>query len=154
MIFRKLISGHFDILMSQYDQVKKMSCLLGKCQNGVSALYCKEWEPRYPPNTSKRLWYPLKPLRHPQTPPDIPQTPHRHPTDTPHTSPGNTTCQQTTTDANGHRQTYSSSTCQCIGVSGSVCWHVLFPGETFGVSGGCVGGVWGYLSGIHGNRRH
>ena len=28
-----------------------------------------------------------------------------------------------------------------------------FPGDVSGVSGGYMGGVWGYLSGIHGNLR-
>ena len=48
--------------------------LLGLCQNGVLAPYCRDWEPRYPPNTSKRLRFPWIPLRYPHTPP-------RHPTD-------------------------------------------------------------------------
>ena len=92
-----------------------------------------------------------------------PQTPPRHPPDTPQTAPGNTTCQQRTTDANRHHQTYSNSTSQCLWVSGSVwqcllasvgvCWHVMFPEDALGVSGGCLGGVWGHLSGIHLNQR-
>ena len=88
-----------------------------------------------------------------------------HPTDTPQTSPGNTTCQQTTRDANRHRQTYSSSTCQCLAVSGGVCWRLLacsVPwrglGGVWWMSVGCLevsawhswksealGCVWGYL---------
>ena len=34
-----------------------------------------------------------------------------------------------------------------------VCWHVMFPGDALGVSGGCLGGVWGHLSGVNGNQR-
>ena len=29
----------------------------------------------------------------------------------------------------------------------------VFPGDVWGVSGGCLGGVWGYKNGIHGHRR-
>ena len=29
----------------------------------------------------------------------------------------------------------------------------MLPGDIWWVSGGCLVGVWGYLSGIHGNRR-
>ena len=80
------------------------------------------------------------------------QTPPIHHPDTPQTASGNTTCQQTTTDANRHNQTCSNSTFQCLAVSGSVwrclfasvgvCWHVMFPGAIWGVSGGCLGGFW------------
>ena len=34
-----------------------------------------------------------------------------------------------------------------------VCLHVLFNGDVWGVSVGYLGGVRGYLSGIHGNQR-
>ena len=80
-----------------------------------------------------------------------PKISHRHPPDIPQkpqTSPRNTTCQQTTRDANRHRRTYF----QCLAVLGGVCWHVMFPGEALGVSGGCLGGVWRYLSVTHGIR--
>ena len=121
------------------------------CQNSVLALYCKEWEPRYPPNKSKRLWFPWKPLRYPQTPPDIPQKPPRHLTDTPQTSPGNMTCKQRTTNANRHRQTYSSSTGRCLGVSGGVCWRLLMSVGMYCSlerPWGCLGNVWGVSGGI------
>ena len=42
---------------------------------------------------------------------------------------------------------------QCLAVSVGNCWHVVFPGEALGVSGGCLGGVWRYLSVIHAFRR-
>ena len=112
----------------------KKLCLLGRCQNGVLAPYCIDWEPRYPPNTPKRLRFPWIRLRHRQTP-------FRHSTDIPHASPEKTTCRKTATDANWHHQTYSSSTCQCLAVSVGVCWHVVFTGDVLGVSLGCLGGV-------------
>ena len=37
-------------------------------------------------------------------------------------------------------------------MSVGVCWHVVFPGEALGVSGGCLWDVLRYLRGIHGNR--
>ena len=86
-----------------------------------------------------------------QIPSDTPQTPLRHP----HTSPRHPLVtsmnKKTPTNANWHCQTYSNSTRQCLGVSraGSlsllasvvICWHLLFPGDVWGVSGGCLGGV-------------
>ena len=81
----------------------------------------------------------------PRYPTDIPQTSHRHL----QTSPRNTTCQQMTSDANRYRQTCSSSTCQCLAVSGGVCWrlfacHVPWRGlgSVWGMSGGVSGGIW------------
>ena len=137
---------YFDVSVWSLVRWKKL-CLLGLCQISVLA-HCKDSEPRYPPNTSKRLRFPWIPLRYPQTPPHIPQTP-------PQTSPGSTTCKQTTTDANWHRQTYSNSNCQCPGVSGSVCSRLLaccVPWRCLGCVCGVCGGVRGYLSGIHGNH--
>ena len=34
---------------------------------------------------------------------------------------------------------------QCLLASVVVCWHVMFTGDALGVSGGCLGGVWGHL---------
>ena len=68
-----------------------------------------------------------------------PQIPPRHAPDTPQTAPGNTTCQQRTTEPIRQHQTYSNSTCQCLWVSGSVCWRLL----ACHVLWGCLGGVWG-----------
>ena len=42
---------------------------------------------------------------------------------------------------------------QCFLASVVVCWHSLFPGDICGVSGRSLRGVWGYLSGTHGNWR-
>ena len=131
-------------------------CLSGFCQNNVIASYCRDWEPRYPTNTSKRLQCPWITVLYPQLPP-------RNRPDTPQTSPGKSKSQQTTTDANRHCQTYSNSTGQCHGVSATVClcllapvvvfWHHVFIGHAWGVSGGCLGRYLGCLSGIRGNWR-
>ena len=89
-----------------------------------------------------------------------PQTPPIHHPDTPQTASGNTTCQQTTTDANRHNQTYSNSTFQCLAVSGGVCLHLLVSADmscSLEQSGGCLGAVWvvsgSVLSVSHGNWR-
>ena len=42
---------------------------------------------------------------------------------------------------------------QCFLASVVVCWHLMFPGDIWGVSGRSLRGVWGYLSGIHRNWR-
>ena len=111
----------------------------GLCQNGVLAPYCKDWEPRYPPNTSKRLRIPWLPLRYPKTPP-------RHPKGTPQISPGNTTFQQTPTDTARHPKTLRGAVWVCLAVSIGVCcclfacpvqWRCL--GGVCGISGGCPG---------------
>ena len=99
---------------------------------------------RIPPDT------PIYPPDTPQTPPDIPQTPPRHLQGTRHANRP----QQMPTDTARHTQAAPVNVLGCLAVSVDVCWHVLFPGETLGVSGGCVGGVWRYMSGIHENRRH
>ena len=31
---------------------------------------------------------------------------------------------------------------RCLFASVGVCWHVMFPGAIWGVSGGCLGGFW------------
>ena len=147
-------------------------CLLGMCKNSVLAPYCKEWEPRYPPNTSKRLQFPWKPLISPQTPPYIPQTP----SDIPQTPPRHlqgirhaNRRQETPTDTARLTQAAPVSVWRCLAVSGGVCrcllaivgmsyslerpWECL--GDVWGVSGGiwvsfmhlvgawmCLGGIW------------
>ena len=37
--------------------------------------------------------------------------------------------------------TFCVDVCVCVIVSVVVCWHVLFPGDAMGLSGGCLGGV-------------
>ena len=75
---------------------------------------------------------------------------------------GNITWQHTHTDANKHRQRPQETDRRCLRKSGSVslhllvvgvCWHFMFPGDIWGVSGRSLWGVWRYLSGIHGNWR-
>ena len=131
----------------------KKSCLLGRCQNGVLAPYCKDWEPRYPPNTSKRLQFLWIPFRYHQTPP-------RHPTETSKTFQGNITCQKTPTDTARHPKTMTGSVWVCLVVLiGVYCclfacrvpWRCLW--DVWGMCLGCLGGVWRYLSGICGNWR-
>ena len=70
------------------------------------------------------------------------------------------TCQQTTTDAKGHCQTYSNSIWHCLWVSGSVCWRLLAfcvrwrcHKLVLGMSGGVWGISEGYLRDIYKNWR-
>ena len=99
MFFVNLIYRLFDILMSQYGQIKK-SCFFqgGLCHSSVTAPYCKDREPRYPqthPSTIDFHEYHSNTHRH------TPWTSLRHP----QTSPGNSRSQQTKTEANRHKQT-------------------------------------------------
>ena len=71
-----------------------------------------------------------------------PQTPPRHPPDTPKASPVNITCQQTTTDANRHCQTPKITDRCCLSMSGGVCWRLLLSVGmlcSLELSGGCLG---------------
>ena len=109
--------------------------LSGLCQNSVLAPYCKDWEPRYSTNTSERLQFPW--ISH--------RTPPRHPPDNPKASPGNMTCQETTTDANRHSQT-SQDTAMCCWVClavsfGASCSLLLSVGMSCSLD--MSGAVWG-----------
>ena len=120
----------------------KTSHLSWLCQISILAPYCRDGEPRYTPNASERLQFPWIPIR---TPPDTTQTSPRHPPDSSreHNMP---------TDDNRRQQTPPDILKQHLSVSGGVwrglfasvgvCWHVMFPGAIWGVSGGCLGGVW------------
>ena len=123
--------------------------LLGMCQNSVLAPYCKEWEPRYPPNTSKRLRFPWKPLIYPQTPPYIPQTL----SDIPQTSPDISREYGMPTDDKRRQQTLPDILKQHLSVSGSV-WRCLLAIVGMSCSlemyGGCLWDVWGCLGDIWG----
>ena len=91
-----------------------------------------------------------------------PQTPPRHPPDTPKASPANITCQQTPTDANRHCQTpkiTDSAVWVCLVVSVGVCCRLLaccVPwsclGGVWGMSGWCLGVFWVVLMEIGGAR--
>ena len=151
---------------------ERKSCLLGMCQSSVLAPYCKEWGPKYPPNTSKRLRFPWMPLRYLQTPPRYLPDTTRHPTDTPRHLQGTWHAnrrQETPTDTLRHTQAAPVSVWRCLAVPGGV-WRCLLAivgmscslerpweclGDIWGVSGGiwvsfmhfvgawvCLGGIW------------
>ena len=104
------------------------------------------------PITPKHIWAPPVSINTTQIPPYTPQTSPTHP----QTSPGNTKYQPTATGTNRHCHTYLNRTCQCLRVSVGVCWGLLASVEILSsleMSWGCLGGVLGYLSGIHGNLR-
>ena len=166
IVFGKLICGGFGILMSQYGQLTKKPYHSGLCQNSVFTPYCKDWDLISPPQKKKTYSsasnfheYHSDTPRHPS---DSSQTP-------PQISPGNMECQQTTTDAKKHCQTFSNSTCQFLGFFGDVCWRLLasvgilcstemlwgYRGNVWGVFGWiwvefieiggaqmCLGGIW------------
>ena len=134
---------YFDVSVWSVDRKRYNSRL---CQNSVFTLYCKDWEPVYPPNIFKRLQFPWIPLRYPQTSP-------KHPPDISRElkiSTDNNRQQQTTTDDNRHLQTPSDTDRCCLRKSGSVSWHLWSVGIPCspGISGGCLGGVWGVSGGI------
>ena len=85
----------------------------------------------------------------PKHPPDIPKTPPSYLQGTQHANRH----QQTPMDTARHTQTAPVSVLGCLAVSVGVCWHVVFLGDIWGVSLGCLEGVWGYLSGNHGHWR-
>ena len=129
-------------------------CLSGLCQNSVLAPYCKDWEPRYSTNTSERLQFPW--ISH--------RTPPRHPPDNPKASPGNITCQKTTTDTNRHCQTpQDTAMCHVL----ECAWQCLLgpvvvcccqsacrvPWVCLELPGGCLVRFSGYLGGIYENKR-
>ena len=117
MIFGKLVSGHFDILMSQYSQVNnsgtswlRQNIAICSIQKGLDTQI-----------TSKHIQAPQIRLNTTQIPSDTPRG-------TPQTSPDNTRRQQMPTDANRHQQTLpdsSKSSWQCPLVSVAVCWSLL-----------------------------
>ena len=85
----------------------------------------------------------------PRHPPDIPKTPPRYLQGTQHANRR----QQTPPDTPKHWQVLFEYVWRCPLASVVVCLHVLFPGYVWGVSLGCLVGVWGYLSGNHGSLR-
>ena len=99
---------------------------------------------------------------HPDTPRHLQATP-RNPQDTPKAYPENTRRQQTPIDTNRQPQKPQSTARCCVNMSVGVCWLLLasavvywclvFSGHVSGVSWGCLGVVWGYLSDIYGNWR-
>ena len=116
-------------------------------------LYTAGLRTQIPP---KHIQAPLISMNTTQIPPDNPQISHRHPPDISreHNMPTDANrCQQTLPDTSGHWQVLFEYVWRCQLASVVVCLHVVLPGDVLGVFVGCLGGVWGYLSGIHGNRR-
>ena len=123
---------------------QKKLCISGLCRNDVTATYCKDWNPRYPSNTSECLQFPWIPLRYP---PDIPKIPPRHLQGTQDINRR----QQMTTDANRCQQTPSDTDRCCLSMSGGVCWRMLSFVDILSsleMSGGCLGDVWVVSGGI------
>ena len=126
--------------------------LSGLCQNSVTAPYCKDWEPRYPKNTSWRLPfqnYQLDtPTCHPQHLPScIGDTPTR---DLQRTQ-GAYIQQQTPTNTKRQLQTPQYTERCRLSVSGGVCWRLLSSVSiscSLEISGGCLGDVWWVFGGI------
>ena len=149
MIFVNLIYGHFDILMSQYDQKNKSHAFQG-CSKMVFRLHTARTENPESPQT-----HPSASVCH-EYHSDTPQTPIRHPPDT-------LQWKEILTDDDTHKHTLPDILKQHLSVSKGVwrCllayvvvwWHLGFPGDVWGVSGGCLEDVWGYLGGNHGNLR-
>ena len=155
--FWKPYIGRFWYFDVQYVSGANYSFVSGLWQNGVTAPYCRDWEPRYPKTHPSAFNFHECHSDTPRYPSDTPHTPPRHPLDISRE-------QEMSTDANRHRQMYSNSTCQCLWVSGAVClclvasvvvcWHLLLPRNVCWVSGGCLVSVWGCQRDIHGDRRH
>ena len=137
------IFWYFDVAL--WSNEKKTRAFSG-CAKIVMPLHTAGTENPETPNTSKCLTYPWISLRHPQTP-------TRHPPDTPQAFPGSRRCQQTTTDTTRHKtkqnrqpHTPKETDKSSLSTSGGVCWS-LFSSVSISV------GIWGYLNGIHGNWR-
>ena len=136
MIFGKLISGHFDILMSRYSQVNN-SCTSWLCQNSAICSVQKGLDTQI---TLKHIQAPQICLNTTQIPSDTPRG-------TPQTSPDNTRRQQMPTDTNRHCQTHqkapgsvrwcllpSVGLCCCPLVSVAVRWCLVLYGDVCRVS--------------------
>ena len=137
---------YFDVSLWSVDKKSRLSKLSNKC---VFTPYCKDWEPIYPLNTFVRLRFPWIQLRFPQTPP-------KHSPDNPMASLRNMTCQQTPTDTAKDPKKLTGAVWESLAMFLGICCCLLafhFPWGYLGVSGRTLRGVWGYLSGIHGNWR-
>ena len=136
-------------MMSQYGQVKE-SCSFLRCAKMVFWLHtARTGSPdtlHTHPSASDFHEYHSDTPRHP---PDIPQP---HPRDIQGTGHANRQQQMPIKTAR-HTQTAPVSVLGCLVVSVGVCWHLVFPRDIWGVSLVCLGCVWGYLSGNHGNQR-
>ena len=131
MIFVNLIYGHFDILMSQYDQKNKSHAFQG-CSKMVFRLHTARTE------NPKHIRAPLFAM-------NTTQTPLRHPSDTPQTPPShlkwikNINRQQyARTHIARHTQTAHVSVQGCLAVSVGICCRLMASW----VPWRCLGGVW------------
>ena len=150
MIFVNLIYKLFYILMAQYCQAKK-NCAFQDCAETMLQLHTVRTGIPDTPQTR------LTASSFHEYPSDTPS----HPLNTPQTSPGNSRYQQTTTDDNRRQQKPTETlrnwqvlfecVWRCLLAHVVVCWHLEFPGDVWELFRGCLGGVWGYMSGIHGN---
>ena len=141
MIFVNLIYRHFDILMPQYGQAKKVVHFraVPKWCYGYILLGLESQIPL------KHVWVPPVSMNTPQIPPDKPQIPPRHLQGTQDINRR----QQTTTDDNRGQQT-PSDTDRCFWVCSEVsvgaCCRLLtswvpwrYLGVVLGMSGWCLG---------------
>ena len=148
MFFVNLIYGHFDILRFQNGRIKKVA-LFQVCAIVVLQLHTARKEDPITPQTHLGASISLNTTQIPPIyPPDISREVKM--------STDNIMPQ---TDTSRHTQTAPDSVRGCLVVSLYVCWH-LFSSLDFlsslDMSGGerdvwVRGGVYGYLSGIHGN---
>ena len=143
MFFVNLIYGHFDILRFHYGRIKKVA-LFQVCAIVVLQLHTARKEDPITPQTHLGASISLNTTQiPPKYPPDISREVNM--------STDNIMPQ---TDTSRHTQTAPDSVRGCLGLSLYVCWR-LFSSVDFlsslEMSGGCLGDVWGYMSGIHGN---
>ena len=134
MIFVDLIYRHFDILMSQYDQMSKSHAFQG-CSKMVFRLHTARTENPESPQT-----HPSASVCH-EYHSDTPQTPIRHPPDTSQPSPVNRNIYRrryAQTHIARHIQTAPVSVLGCLAVSVGICCRLMASW----VPWRCLGGVW------------
>ena len=142
MIFGKLISGHFDILMSHYGQLKKSS-FFRAVQEWHNWLHYARTQ-----RSDNSQTYLKTPSIH-KYHSDTLRQPHRHPTDISiqHKTPADSNRHQwTATETNRRQQTpadtarcflislaVSAGVCWCLLVSFGICWHLVLSGDVWGI---------------------
>ena len=141
MIFVNLIYGHFDILMSQYGQTNKSHAFQG-CSKLVFWLHTARTGN---PNTLRQIRAPQISMISTQIPPDILQTPPRHLQGTQDAIRR----QHMPTDTARHPWTLTGAVwvflAMCVGAYCHLlifCIHWRWLGGVWGVSDGCLRGVW------------
>ena len=124
MIFGKLISGHFDILMSHYSQLKKNRFFraVQEWHNWLHSARTQRSD-----NSQTHLKTPGIHKYHS----DTLRQPHRHPTDISiqHKTPADSNRHQQTATETNRRQQTPADTARCflmsLAVSAGVCWCLL-----------------------------